>query len=107
MTTSFTVPITVRMPCRGHRWLISEDSAGLFPVRTGTAATEVQAWTEAIHAAASALLTGTIRHLTIAVDDEIPTFGYSPGRDAFGHLDPVRVSHELAELLADTIRDRA
>jgi hypothetical protein len=86
---------------------MSEDSAGLFPVRTGAAATVAQAWTEAMHAGAAALLAATIRHLAIAVDDEIPTFGYSPGRDRAGHLDPAHVSHDLVELLADTIRDLA
>jgi hypothetical protein len=96
---------TVVTPRRGHRWLMSEDSAGLFPMRTGAAATEAQAWTEAMHAGAAALLAGTIRHLAIAVDDEIPIFGYSPGRDRHGHLDPTDVSHDLTELLADVIRD--
>lgn len=86
---------------------MSEDSAGLFPVRTGAAATAAQAWTEAIRAGAAALLAGTIRHLAIAVDDAIPTFGYSPGRDRHGHLDPTSVSHDLDDLLADTIRDLA
>ncbi|MGI8816113.1 MAG: hypothetical protein ACR2G2_12790 [Pseudonocardia sp.] len=98
---------TVVTPRPGHRWLMSEDSAGLFPVRTGTTATEAQAWTEAIHAGTAALLAGSIRHLAIAVDDEIPTLGYSPGRDRHGHLDPAHVSHDLTELLADTIRDLA
>ncbi len=107
MTPSTNMTPTVVTPRPGHRWLMSEDSAGLFPVRTGTAATEAQAWTEAIHAGTAALLAGSIRHLAIAVDDEIPTLGYSPGRDRHGHLDPAHVSHDLTELLADTIRDLA
>ena len=105
MTMSTDMTETVVTPRRGYPWLMSEDSAGLFPMRTGVAATEAQAWTEAMHAGAAALLTGTIRHLAIAVDDEIPTFGYSPGRDQHGHLDPLHVSRDLTELLADAIRD--
>lgn len=104
MTITTTTGVTA-VAGRGYRWLLAEDSAGLFPVRTGTAASEAQAWTEAMQARAAALLAGTVRHLAIAVDDEIPTFGYSPGRDRHGHLDPVRVTGDLAELLADTIRD--
>jgi hypothetical protein len=100
MTTTTTTDLT-GVTSRGYRWLMAEDSAGLFPVRTGTAATEAQAWTEAMHAGAAALLAGTVRHLAIAVDDEIPTFGYSPGRDCHGNLDPDRVRGDLAELLAD------
>lgn len=105
MTTSTEMTTNAVTPPRRHRWLVAEDSAGLFPVRTGATATESQAWTEAMHAGAAALLAGTIRDLTIAVDDEIPTFGYSPGRDRHGHLDATHVNHEITELLADTIRD--
>lgn len=105
MTTSTEMTTNAVTPPGVHRWLMSEDSAGLFPVCTGVAASEAQAWTEAMQAGVAAMLAGGIRHLAIAVDDEIPTFGYSPGRDRHGRLDPVHVSHELTELLADTIRD--
>ncbi len=106
MTISTDMAATVVTAGPVHRWLMSEDSAGLFPVRTGTAATAAQAWTEAMHAGAVALLDGTVRHhLAIAVDDELPTFGYSPGRDRGGRLDPVEVRHDLTELLADTLHN--
>jgi hypothetical protein len=88
----------------GYRWLVSEDSAGLFPIRSGTAESEAHAWTVAFAAGRDALLEGRIRYLAIAVDDEIPTFGYSPGRDPHGHLDPSRVVECLSGLLLDILR---
>ena len=87
-----------------YRWLVSEDSAGLFPVRSGSAYSEADAWTVAFAAGRDALLEGRIRYLAIAVDDEIPTFGYSPGRDAHGRLDPDHVVECLDGLLLDTLR---
>ena len=86
------------------RWLVSEDSAGLFPSHTGTAASEAAAWTAAYTIGREALLNGTIRHLCIAVDDEIPTFGFSPGRDHHGQLNPGEGTQYLDELLFDTLR---
>jgi hypothetical protein len=86
------------------RWLVSEDSAGLFPIHTGTAESEAEAWTAAYTAGRDALLDGRIRYLAIAVDDEIPTLGYSPSRDQHGRLDPDHVTLYLEELLADTLR---
>lgn len=87
----------------GCRWLVSEDSAGLFPVRTGIAESEGNAWIAAFAAGRDALLEGRIRYLAIAVEDEIPTFGYSPGRDRHGRLDPDHVARHLEELLRDTL----
>jgi hypothetical protein len=49
------------------------------------------------------LLEGRIRYLAIAVDDEIPTFGYSPGRDRLGRLDPDHIVEHLDGLLHDTL----
>jgi hypothetical protein len=88
----------------GCRWLVSEDSAGLFPIHTGTAETEAAAWTAAYAAGRNALLAGRIRYLAIAVDDEIPTLGYSPSRDHHDQLDPNHVTQYLGELLQDTLR---
>jgi hypothetical protein len=88
-----------------HRWLVSEDSAGLFPINTGSAESEAAAWTAAFAAGREALLAGRIRYLAIAVDDEIPTAGYSPSRDRHGRLDPDQVTEDLDEALHDTLRD--
>ncbi len=87
----------------GCRWLVSEDSAGLFPVHTGTAESEAAAWTAAYAAGRDALIDGRIRQFAIAVDDEIPTLGYSPSRDRHGRLDPDHVREYLHELLYDTL----
>jgi hypothetical protein len=102
MTPSFIPRPT---PTDGYRWLVSEDSAGLFPIHTGSAESEADAWTIAIAAGRDALLAGRIRCLSIAVDDEIPTFGYSPSRDRHGRLDPDHVTEYLQEVLHDIIRD--
>ena len=88
----------------GYRWLVSEDSAGLFAIHTGIADSEADAWAAAMAAGRDALLEGRIRYLAIAVDDEIPTFGYSPGRDRHGRLDSDHVTHHLDGLLHDTVR---
>src|SRR5438067_1271693 len=88
----------------GCRWLVSEDSAGLFPIHIGTAESEAAAWTAAYTAGRDALLDGRIRYLAIAVNDEIPTLGYSPSRDRHGRLDPDHVTQYLDELLDDTLR---
>lgn len=87
----------------GYRWLVSEDSAGLLPVHTGIAESEANAWTAAFAIGRDALLEGRIQYLAIAVDDEIPTFGYSPGRDRQGRFDPDHVVQYLDELLHDTL----
>jgi len=49
------------------------------------------------------LLEDRIRYLAIAVDDEIPTFGYSPGRNRLGRLDPDHVAATLNLVLQDTL----
>jgi len=85
-------------------WLISDNSAGLYPERAGVARSAAEAWSAALAAGRAALLTGSIRHLAIAIDDEIPQLTYSPSRDCNGHLDPTRVSHDLDDLLLDVIR---
>jgi hypothetical protein len=85
--------------------LVSEDSAGLLPIRTGTAESATDAWTAAFETGRTALLDGQIRDLAIAVDDEIPTLGYSPSRDRHGRLDSDYVAEDLARLLQDTLRD--
>jgi hypothetical protein len=82
---------------------VSEDSAGLFPIHTGAARSEAAAWTAAYTAGRDALLNGRIQYLAIAVDDEIPTHGYSPSRDRHGRLDPDHVTQYLDEILADTL----
>jgi hypothetical protein len=81
-----------------HRWCISKDTAGLDPVRIGTATTSPKAWAAALRAGHTALLEGTITDLAIAVDDELPTLLYSPGRDLSGRLHPATVERDLAEL---------
>jgi hypothetical protein len=81
-----------------HRWSISEDSAGLDPLQIGLAATSHRAWVAALRAGHAALLDETITDLAIAVDDELPTLLYSPGRDRSGRLDPAAVERDLAEL---------
>lgn len=87
----------------GYRWLVSEDSAGVFPIRTGTTESLAAAWTAAFAVGRDALLEGRIRFLAIAVDDEIPALGYSPGRDRLGRLDPEHVVAYLEGLLHDTL----
>src|SRR5581483_5702994 len=103
--TSMTTPAPSAHRQRGHRWLVSEDSAGLLPIRTGTAESATDAWTAAFETGRTALLDGQIRDLAIAVDDEIPTLGYSPSRDRHGRLDSDYVAEDLARLLQDTLRD--
>ena len=93
-------PSTAR--CGVHRWLISDDSAGLNPVRVGIAKTCGEAWFAALRTGHTVLLDGTIIDLAISVDDELPTLLYSPGRDLSGRLDPAVVGHDLAELARAT-----
>jgi hypothetical protein len=88
-----------------HRWLVSEDSAGLIAIRAGTAATLAQAWTLALDTARAALLGGRAREFAIAVDDELPTLGYSPSRRPDGRLDVVYLLQDLDQLLRDVLRD--
>lgn len=102
---SMTTPAPDAHCQHGHRWLVSEDSAGLFPIGTGTAESATDAWTAAFAVGRAALLDGHIRDLAIAVDDEIPTLGYSPGRDRHGQLDSDYVAEDLVRLLHDTLRD--
>jgi hypothetical protein len=54
---------------RRYSWLISDDSAGLFPERSGVAPSITEAWSAAFAAGCAALLAGSIRHLAIAVND--------------------------------------
>lgn len=89
----------------GFRWLVSEDSAGLFPIHTGTAPSTAHAWIAAIDLGRQALLKGHIEQLAIAVDDLIPTCGYNPGRDEHGRLTPDHVAHDLDRLLGNILRD--
>jgi hypothetical protein len=84
-----------------HRWLVSEDSAGLFPIRTGTAESA------APRSRPAAPPCSTVRSAISPSpsDDELPTLGYSPGRDRHGQLDSDHVAEDLARLLQDTLRD--
>jgi len=72
------------LPQQGQRqrWLVSEDPAGLHPVRSGIAVTTASAWTTGLLAGLEALLNGTINDLAIAVDDELPTFSTAPDETA-------------------------
>ena len=81
-----------------HRWAIYRDPAGRDVVRTGTAASVVDAWTAALVAGRAVLLDGTVTDLAIAVDDEIPTVLYSPARDESGRLDAAAVTTTLVEI---------
>lgn len=85
--------------------MVSEDSAGLIPIQVGTAATTAQAWTLALGAARAALLDGRAKEFAIAVDDELPTFGYSPSRRPDGRLDIDYLPHDLDQLLRDVLSD--
>lgn len=81
-----------------HRWTIAAIGAAAGPYRAGTADTRWGAWIAALTAGRTALLTGTLEDLAIAVDEDKPTAFYSPAVYEGGHLDEAAVTTDLVEL---------
>lgn len=80
-----------------YRWAIAALDAAEQPYSTGTGADHTDAWTHALTAGRTALLTGALDTLAVTIDDHREAV-YDPGRDEHGDLDPARVTAALVDL---------
>lgn len=80
-----------------HAWKITAIGSADRPHATGSALDRTEAWTQALTAGRTALLTGALDTLAVTIDGHREAI-YDPGRDEHGTLDPAQVTAALVDL---------